>query len=417
METRAVTTHRQSIQGFALAMVDGKVIAPRILVDPGEREEVPTYYGSSDRPAAIPDVAILDDQLTPLPMANVSNGSTVSRFLRNASVEEGCLLPRAIVENTADHTALVACLGSNALLEYVIESGSTTGGIHAAVRGRWPVARGPSAVAYDPKHKQAVVWSQFDHAVTFVALPSGSLEDRLIAEKDRVTRLNLARPASVEQSGEVELGRVLYHTSGDHRISREGLACATCHPDGRDDGLTWATSDGPRNVPMLAGRLEGTAPYAWSGTSERVAEHLTHTMQRLGGSGLTQREMEALASYCMTMKVVHPGGSAPSAAAQIARGKAIFTSDTARCSSCHAATNNVFTDKKKHDVGSRALTDLEPAFDTPSLRFVGGTAPYFHDGRYATLRDLLVGTSGTMGQTSHLSKDDLDALEAYLKTL
>ncbi len=411
--SREATIKRHSINGITLAMVDKKMVNPRVLVDPGEPDEVATYYGSGDRPSEISDVLILDDKLQPVggvAEARVGIRRFTSRFPEG---EDGCLLPRGITENTADHTALVACLGSNMLLEYSIDSLGTQP--RAVVRGRWPVAKGPTAVAYDAKARQAIVWSQYDHATTFVALPTGSIEERLVPEKDRVVTLKLARPASLETNGEVELGRMLYHTTGDHRISREGLACASCHPDGRDDALTWATQDGPRNAPMLAGRLEGTAPYAWSGTSDRVAEHLEHTMQRLGGSGLTKREMEALASYCLAMKTYK---NTTSDAAKVARGKEIFNSSQAKCATCHApGTDSVFTDKKKHDVGSQAMTDNQSEFDTPSLRFVGGTAPYFHDGRYSNLRELLVKSNGVMGQTAHLSPADLDALEAYLKTL
>jgi cytochrome c peroxidase len=269
-------------------------------------------------------------------------------------------------------------------------------------------------IAYDPKGKQAIVWSQFDHAVSFIALPTGSVEDRIVAERDRVVRLNIARPASLEAPGELEVGRALFHSTGNAHLSREGLACASCHPDGRDDGLTWATSDGPRQTLMLADRLEGTAPYAWSGTSARVNEHLEHTLQRLGGSGLPPRELEAIADYCTSMKMF-VGTRAPQAL--VARGKEIFASRAAGCASCHSPQDGAFTDHKKHDIGSRTLTDGEASFDTPSLRFVSGTAPYFHDGRYASLRELLVATDGMMGKTSQLSPQDLDALEAYLKTL
>jgi cytochrome c peroxidase len=413
--SREANIRRHSINGITLAMVDKKMVNPRVLVDPGEQDEVATYYGSGDRPSEVSDVLILDEKLQPVnAMAEVKGGVAARRFTsRFPEGEDGCFLPRAITENTADHTALVACLGSNMLLEYSIESLGATP--RAVVRSRWPVAKGPSAVAYDAKAKQAIVWSQYDHAVTFVALPTGSIEERLVPEKDRVTRLNLARPASLETNGEVELGRQIYHTTGDHRISREGLACASCHPDGRDDALTWATQDGPRNAPMLAGRLEGTAPYAWNGSSDRVAEHLEHTVQRLGGSGLPKREMEALAAYCLAMKTYK--NPTPDAA-KVARGKEIFTSSQAKCSSCHApGKDNVFTDNKKHDVASSAMADNINEFDTPSLRFVGGTAPYFHDGRYQNLRELLVKSNGQMGNTAHLAPADLDALEAYLKSL
>ena len=417
---RDATIRRHSIQGWSLTMIDKRIVNPRVLVDPGEPDEVATYYGSGDRPAEVADVLILDEALTPVQTPVDTNAARVaqrrflsSRFGGGGEGEDGCALPRGIAENTADHTALVACLGSNTLIEYAIETAA--GAPKAVVRGRWPVAKGPVGVAYEPKRKEAIVWSQYDHAVSFVAMPTGSIEDRLVAENDRVTRLNLARNATLEQkAGEIELGRALYHTSGDHRISREGLACASCHPDGRDDALTWATQDGPRQAPMLAGRLEGTAPYAWSGTSSRVSEHLEHTVQRLGGQGLSKREMEALAAYCLNMKTYQ----APSAdATKVARGKELFASQQTQCSTCHTADNGVFTDKKKHDVGSHALTDSEQLFDTPSLKFVGGTAPYFHDGRYKTLKEVFAGTDGKMGKTSHLAPADIDALEAYLKTL
>lgn len=413
---REATIRRHSVNAGSIVLVANNMINPRVLVDPGEPDEVATYYGVGDRPSEISDLLILDEQLTPVPTraAVQDPNARFGRRFRTVQegADEGCSLPGGTAENTGDHTALVACLGSNTLLEYAIETAS--GAPRAVVRGKWPVAKGPTAVAYDAKRKQAVVWSQYDHAMSFVALPTGSLDERVVAQNDRVTKVSLARPAVVEKGGEIELGRALYHATGDRRISREGFACASCHPDGRDDGLTWATQDGPRNAPMLAGRLDGTAPFAWSGTSERVSEHLEHTVQRLGGMGLTKRENEALAAYCFAMKTYSPRSQD---AAKVARGKVVFESAESRCSTCHASEGNAFTDKKKHDVGSHTLTDTELTFDTPSLRFVGGTAPYFHDGRYKSLHDLLVAKDNTMGKTSHLSPTDIDALEAYLKTL
>jgi cytochrome c peroxidase len=96
-------------------------------------------------------------------------------------------------------------------------------------------------------------------------------------------------------------------------------------------------------------------------------------------------------------------------AARLARGRDVFSSDEAMCTICHVEAKR-FTDGMLHDVGAGAV-------DTPSLRFLAGTAPYFHDGRYPTLRDLLLQSNGKMGQVKHLSPDDLDALEAYLMSL
>ena len=80
-------------------------------------------------------------------------------------------------------------------------------------------------------------------------------------------------------------------------------------------------------------------------------------------------------------------------------------------------SDGTFTDGNRHDVQSKAKGDPQRRFDTPSLRFVAGTAPYFHDGRYPTLRALLLASDGKMGHTSQLSPHEMDALEAYLRSL
>ena len=209
-------------------------------------------------------------------------------------------------------------------------------------------------------------------------------------------------------SSEVALGRRLFHAAGDPRISGDGRACASCHPDGRDDGLVWKTPMGRLQTPTLAGRLAGTAPYGWSGDAATVKDHLAQTFKRLGGKGLAGAEMDALIAYAMALDV--PAAHGSPAIAEVARGREVFASVETMCTICHVETKG-FTDGWAHDVGSGT------ALDTPSLRFLGGTPPYFHDGRYATIRDLLEATDGKMGKVSHLGEEDLAALEVYLKSL
>jgi len=57
------------------------------------------------------------------------------------------------------------------------------------------------------------------------------------------------------------------------------------------------------------------------------------------------------------------------------------------------------------------------AFDTPTLRFIRGSAPYFHDGRYPTLEALLSDPGSRMGHSAALPEADRAALVAYLRTL
>jgi cytochrome c peroxidase len=230
-------------------------------------------------------------------------------------------------------------------------------------------------------------------------------------------RLAVARQ-SEGITANVALGRRLFHQVGDGRISADGRACASCHPDGREDALSWSTPEGMRQTPMLAGRIADTAPYGWLGSSTKVEEHLKKTFERLGGEGLPETELSALVDYITSMappieRAVPP---APERKELVARGHALFESAATGCSTCHDASH-AFIDGLRHQVMTQSKSDAADGFDTPSLRFVAGTAPYFHDGRYKTLDEVLTAPDHAMGQSTRISRQDRAALVAYLETL
>ena len=209
-------------------------------------------------------------------------------------------------------------------------------------------------------------------------------------------------------SAAAQKGRRLFHGASDVRISADGRACASCHPDGREDGLAWPTPFGKRQTPMLAGRLtDATAPFGWHGDGDTVQDHLQQTFQRLGGTGLKGADLEALIAYCREM-ATPPSLPAPKASL-VAQGRELFFADTVGCATCHKEGGG--SDGIRHEVGSG------PKLDTPSLKFLAGTAPYFHDGRYQTLAELLEHTQGKMGWGTEMTAQDRQALEAYLLTL
>ncbi|XYH97703.1 hypothetical protein ACMHYB_59780 [Sorangium sp. So ce1128] len=64
---------------------------------------------------------------------------------------------------------------------------------------------------------------------------------------------------------------------------------------------THAGSEGPRQTPVLMGRLDGTAPYGWEGNKKDLEGHFARTMSRLGGTGLRADERDAIFAYLRGM--------------------------------------------------------------------------------------------------------------------
>ena len=271
-----------------------------------------------------------------------------------------------------------------------------------AARRTFAVGDGPAGVDVDAATGIAVVFNRFSHDLAVVSLGSGDVE-----------RIPLAfdpLPA------EVAAGRRLFSTELDRSVSRDGRACASCHPDGRDDGLVWKLGAGPRQTPNLVGRLDH-GPYGWAGAHLTLEGNMTETMSRLGGTGMSGKQLAELAAY-LRRGLFSPQRSAVSAAeaALAERGQALFESEAVGCGGCHVLHEGS-SDRRRHDVGSRAKDDAAAAFRTPPLLFVAGSAPYFHDGRYATLDALLDDNLDRMGNTTQLSAPDRGALLAFLRTL
>ncbi|MFO0758020.1 MAG: c-type cytochrome [Byssovorax sp.] len=416
-------------QGYALVRSvepRGRLLAPEVLVTPGDPEQRAAGYGDENAPTEQPSVAVIDEGTgEPLGASlRTGQGQIMLEDLRggpSARHRSECLLPRAAAVDPASRTLLVACLGIDAVIAYDASAASPA---DAELR-RFEVGAGPAGIAVDDASRRAVVWSQFDRALSLIPLDGADPMRELASGPAAPERLVLT-PTTM--SHEVAVGRQLFHAVNDGRISADGRACASCHPDGRDDALIWATPDGPRRTLMLAGRLDGTAPYGWSGNGKSLKEHVGHTFARLNGSGLRGAELDSLLAYVQSLRPPTTGraahapssadGAAKDEAAQIARGAAVFRSAEAGCASCHRDEGKAarFTDNLVHDIGTRARADREGGFDTPSLRFVAARAPYFHDGRYATLR-AVIRSNEKMGSTKHLSEADLVALEAYLRSL
>ncbi|WP_437967350.1 cytochrome C peroxidase [Sorangium sp. So ce260] len=437
-----VRVQRRGSQGFALARAaNGAVFAPIALVDPGP-ETNSGGYGAARAQTVIHHIAVVDA------LGERADVPPVSTHLGT----HGCQLPRAAAIAPGEEVLLVACLGRDEVIAYDARAGITgqpkaAGSVRDRELYRARVGFGPTAIAVDGARGRAVVFTRFDGELTILPAarhpaaavihpPSKELSGELpVVVLPRASRLDAQRAE----------GQRLFHAAGGRRIAFDGRACASCHPDGRDDALTWSTPEGPRQTPMLMGRLDGTAPYGWEGDKKDLEGHFARTLSRLGGAGLTAEERDAIFAYLRGIEppgdaadllveeraaivAVPPAGAADAGAmgasaaeagaraALAARGEALFHAREAGCSSCHVG-DELTTDGARHDVRSATRFEAARAFETPSLRFIGRSAPYYHDGRYPTLRALLDGVDGTMGHTAHLSAEERRALIAYLESL
>jgi cytochrome c peroxidase len=88
-----------------------------------------------------------------------------------------------------------------------------------------------------------------------------------------------------------------------------------------------------------------------------------------------------------------------------------------RCVTCHFPP--LYTNRQRTDVGSQMELDDETHFDVPHLNNIYDSAPYMHNGIAETLEEIwtVYNPYDTHGVTNDLTKDQLNDLIEYLKTL
>jgi mono/diheme cytochrome c family protein len=175
-----------------------------------------------------------------------------------------------------------------------------------------------------------------------------------------------------------------------HANSGRGVACASCHAEGGDDGHTWLFPNGPRRTQPLRGGISETKPFHWNGDEKDVATVMRDTFEkRMAGPRLARSQLLAVTLWLDTIPSIRSTSSI-----DVAQGEALFA---ARCEACHSGvslTNNAM-------VG---------AFNVPGLRNVSFRAPYLHDGSAPTLRDALE-------HAGSLEPYEVSYLVDFLKTL
>lgn len=273
----------------------------------------------------------------------------------------------------------------------------------------------------------------------------------------------------------VELGKVLFF---DPRLSSSGaMSCASCHlPElGWTDGKKFSVlPDGAvlgRHSPPIF-NLAYNTQFMWDGRKKDLEDQAIGPHRHLSKDAYiaSTAKLAKLPGYQKMFAAAYPGepmneqtaaralaafqrslvsndsafdrwvaGDTGAITPQQYRGYRLFmASDKGNCVACHSGGN--FTDNGFHNIGikdTRAKPDvgrfefrpvaaMKGAFKTPTLRDIALSAPYFHDGSAATLRDVVDHYARGGDDRSNVSPDvrplqlsesEKDDLVAFMRAL
>lgn len=233
----------------------------------------------------------------------------------------------------------------------------------------------------------------------------GFLADGSLAVQQREpSALHLVGPTG--DTTTIDLGGASVEDTG-HRLFHEtaiaAVSCASCHPEGGDDGQVWWL-DQRRHTQSMDVGLAGTAPFHWIGDLEdfdALAEEVHQ--RRMGALPLDAAQADAFERW-VTHRRIAPSRTPDELSAQGEREWTRYG-----CARCHV--DAVVG-------GTSVILDADnEALQVPSLFGVDLHPPWMHDGRSHTLadavREMIVRTTPGAAPTP----DEIAALVAYLETL
>jgi YVTN family beta-propeller protein len=345
--------------------------------------------------------------------------------------------PRAIAFSPDGALALVVNTGS----EDVLVLDGETGNERALVR---PLpATMPEGVVVDHAGRYAYVQGRNSHNVVVLSLAPDDPIVPVAVEGDPIDLLS-ADPMPAR----LRLGQRLFYSANSSALpitQNFWVSCSSCHLEGGTDAVTWLFTVGPRDTPSNAGGPINTGFLLRQALRNSIADYDTTIDVEQGGrfhrdNAMQKDLLDALADY-VNYAIALPQNpnlaSDDSLTDAQQRGRATFQ---AACASCH--TGAWLTDSgvgnptldlagpiMLHDIGTCVKTGTvldQPAadevvgkmhtacdFDTPTLRGIFATPPYFHDGSAATLDDVV----NRLPASANLGAQEKADLVAYIKTL
>ena len=279
--------------------------------------------------------------------------------------------------------------------------------IAGAIRRAKTGGKVPQGLALSPDNKTVFVGNYYSANVGVLDAESGK----------SLGTISLGAEAKADA---VRRGELIFHDAT--RSFQRWHSCSSCHPNqGRVDGLRWDfLGDGIGNAKDTINLLylHKTEPLNRRATLGTAREGAKNGLEGTHMIVPTEDAVDDLLAYLVSLrprpsKYLTSDGKLSEAAG---RGKALFEGK-ARCAKCHSGSE--YTDKKMHNIGVLSSNEPDGRYDTPTLIEAWRTAPYLHDGRALTIKDVLTkhNVKNLHGKTKELSAQEIDDLVTYVLSL
>jgi len=288
------------------------------------------------------------------------------------------------------------------------------------VTARIPVGRNPRGALLSPDGTRLYVANRLDDNISVIDTSSVKV----------ISTIDLGGPKTVNA---LRRGEQLFFTA-DYAFQGQ-FGCANCHLDATIDGLQWDLEPDGFGKDIVDNRslenLAGTEPFKWNGSNPDMPTECGPRTEKFfyRSQSYTPQELTDLVTFVYSLPYrpnryrLANGELTPAQE----RGKAIFERtkyknghpipEKNQCAYCHSGPK--YTNQQQVDVGTGKSTDRSPVIDVPQLPNVAYSAPYLHDGSARSLEEIwtVFNPKDTHGVSNDLTKDELNDLIEYLKTL
>jgi YVTN family beta-propeller protein len=288
------------------------------------------------------------------------------------------------------------------------------------VSARIAVGHNPRGVLISQDGKRLYVANRLDDNISVIDTTTDKV----------ASTIDLGGPQTVDA---LRRGERLFFTAG---FAFQGqFGCANCHLDATIDGLQWDLEPDGFGKDIVDNRsledLAGTEPFKWNGGNPDMPTECGPRTEKFffRSQSFNQLQLTDLVTfvYSLPYRPNRYRRTDDELTPAQERGKAIFErtrykdgkpiAEGNQCATCHSGPK--YTNKQELNVGTGKLTDRSPVIDVPQLSNVAYSGPYLHDGSARSLEEIwtVFNPKDTHGVTNDLTKDELNDLIEYLKTL